>query len=94
MKDLIAARVETGRPIHFEVDDVSVHELESERPLVRYRHAGEQVELSCDVVAGCDGFHGICRDSIPDGVLDRLLARVPVRLARHPRARRRRRARS
>ena len=69
VKDLIAARVETGRPIQFEVDDVSVHELESERPLVRYRHAGEEVELSCDVVAGCDGFHGICRDSVPDGVL-------------------------
>ena len=69
VKDLIAARVETGRPIHFEVDDVSVHELASERPLVRYRHVGEPVELRCDVVAGCDGFHGTCRDSIPDGIL-------------------------
>ncbi len=69
VKDLIAARVDTGRPIQFEVDDVSVHELESERPLVRYRHAGEEVELGCDVVAGCDGFHGICRDSVPAGVL-------------------------
>ena len=69
VKDLIAARLETGRPIHFEVDGVSVHELESEQPFVRYTHEGEETDLSCDVVAGCDGFHGICRDSIPDGVL-------------------------
>ena len=41
VKDLIAARLETGRPIHFEVEDVSVHELESEHPFVRYTHEGE-----------------------------------------------------
>ena len=69
VKDLIAARLETGRPIHFEVDGVSAHELESEHPFVRYTHDGEETDLSCDVVAGCDGFHGICRDSIPEGVL-------------------------
>jgi p-hydroxybenzoate 3-monooxygenase len=69
VKDLIAARVETGRPIYFEVDDVSVHELESDHPFVRYTHEGEETDLSCDVVAGCDGFHGVCRDSVPDGVL-------------------------
>ena len=69
VKDLIAARVETGRPIHFEIEDVSVHDLESERPSVRWVHAGATVELSCDVIAGCDGYHGICRDSIPDGIL-------------------------
>jgi p-hydroxybenzoate 3-monooxygenase len=69
VKDLIAARLETGRPLLFEVQEVSVHELESEQPLVRFRHEGQEMELACDVVAGCDGYHGICRDSIPPGLL-------------------------
>ena len=47
----------------------SVHELESDRPLVRFRHDGAAHELECDVIAGCDGFHGVCRPSIPGGVL-------------------------
>jgi p-hydroxybenzoate 3-monooxygenase len=69
VKDLIAARLETGRPLRFEVDGVSVDGFESDAPSIRYRHEGEDVELSCDVIAGCDGFHGITRDSIPAGVL-------------------------
>jgi p-hydroxybenzoate 3-monooxygenase len=69
VKDLIAARLESGLPLLFEVADVSVHELESERPRIRFSHDGADHELECDVIAGCDGFHGICRPSIPDGVL-------------------------
>jgi p-hydroxybenzoate 3-monooxygenase len=69
VKDLIEARVGEGLALHFEVEDVSVHELESERPRIRYRHEDEEHELECDVIAGCDGFHGVCRASIPDGVL-------------------------
>jgi p-hydroxybenzoate 3-monooxygenase len=69
VKDLIASRISDGLVLHFEVEDVSVHELESERPRIRYRHGGEAHELECDVIAGCDGFHGVCRASIPDGVL-------------------------
>ena len=69
VKDLIAARLESGLPLHFEVSDVRVEAVETERPLVRYRHGGEEHELECDVVAGCDGFHGVCRPSIPAGVL-------------------------
>jgi p-hydroxybenzoate 3-monooxygenase len=69
VKDLIEARVGDGLALHFEVEDVSVHELESERPRIRYRHEDEAHELECDVIAGCDGFHGVCRASIPDGVL-------------------------
>ena len=69
VKDLIGARLETGRPLLFEVEDVSVHELESDRPRVHFRHEGEPQELECDVIAGCDGFHGVCRPSIPAGVL-------------------------
>jgi p-hydroxybenzoate 3-monooxygenase len=69
VKDLIRARRDAGEPLFFEVEDVSVHGLETERPSVRYRHDGERRTLECDVVAGCDGFHGICRDAIPAGHL-------------------------
>jgi p-hydroxybenzoate 3-monooxygenase len=69
VKDLIAARLGTGRPLHFEVADVAVDDLESEAPVFRYRHSGEDVELRCDFIAGCDGFHGVSRESIPAGVL-------------------------
>ena len=69
VKDLIAARLASGRPLHFEVEDVSLHDLDGERPRIRYRHDGADEELECDVVAGCDGFHGISRPSIPPGVL-------------------------
>jgi p-hydroxybenzoate 3-monooxygenase len=69
VKDLIAARLLTARPLHFEVGDVSVSEFESESPVVRFRHDGEDAELRCDFIAGCDGFHGVCRDSVPAGVL-------------------------
>jgi p-hydroxybenzoate 3-monooxygenase len=69
VKDLIAARVEAGLPLLFEVDDVSVHDLDTARPCVRFSHFGEARELECDFVAGCDGFHGVCRESIPAGVL-------------------------
>jgi p-hydroxybenzoate 3-monooxygenase len=69
VKDLIAARVDSGAPLHFEVSDVAVHDLEDPRPRVTYAHAGQRHELTCDFIAGCDGFHGVCRPSIPDGVL-------------------------
>jgi p-hydroxybenzoate 3-monooxygenase len=69
VKDLIAARLETGEPLLFEVDDVSIHDLEGDRPAIRYRHDGAQHVLRCDVIAGCDGFHGVCRPSLPEGVL-------------------------
>ncbi|MBM3819595.1 MAG: 4-hydroxybenzoate 3-monooxygenase [Acidimicrobiia bacterium] len=64
VKDLIAARVATGRPLHFEVGDVSVHDFESGAPRVRYTRDGQSHEIVCDVIAGCDGFHGICRPAI------------------------------
>jgi p-hydroxybenzoate 3-monooxygenase len=69
VKDLIAARLASGLPLLFEVDDVSVLGIDTDRPHVRFAHGGEEHELECDVVAGCDGFHGVCRDSIPAGVL-------------------------
>jgi p-hydroxybenzoate 3-monooxygenase len=69
VKDLIAARLDTGRPLLFDVAGVSLHGLESDAPSIRFTHAGEAVELACDFVAGCDGFHGVSRDSIPEGAL-------------------------
>ena len=69
VRDLIAARLETGRPLLFEVSNVGVDGFESDSPVVRFRQRGEDVELGCDFIAGCDGFHGVCRDSIPVGVL-------------------------
>jgi len=65
VKDLIEARRGTGRPLLFEASDVSVHELETSRPRMRFVHDGSVHELECDVIAGCDGFHGVCRPSIP-----------------------------
>jgi p-hydroxybenzoate 3-monooxygenase len=69
VKDLVAVRLATGRPLLFEVADVGVHGFESESPVIRFQHEGTDVELACDFIAGCDGFHGVCRDSIPAGVL-------------------------
>ena len=69
VKDLIAARLKTGRQLHFEVDDVEISEVDSDFPLIRFGHDDDEIELRCDFIAGCDGFHGVCRDSIPAGVL-------------------------
>jgi p-hydroxybenzoate 3-monooxygenase len=69
IKDLVAARLEAGLPLIFEASDVSVHGFDGANPSIRYRVAGEEQELHCDYIAGCDGFHGVCRPSIPAGVL-------------------------
>jgi p-hydroxybenzoate 3-monooxygenase len=69
VKDLIAARIESGAPLKFDVADVQVRDVDSERPRVHFVHDGVEQELECDVVAGCDGFHGVCRAAIPTGVL-------------------------
>ena len=77
VKDLIEARLATDRPLLFEVEDVTVHDLESDRPRIRFRHDGADRQLECDVVAGCDGFHGVCRPSIPPGVLSEFSREYP-----------------
>jgi p-hydroxybenzoate 3-monooxygenase len=69
VKDLIAARLDAGLPLLFEASDVAVHEIESDRPRIAFSRDGADDEVECDVIAGCDGFHGVCRPSIPDGVL-------------------------
>jgi p-hydroxybenzoate 3-monooxygenase len=69
VKDLIAARLEAGGELLFDVGDVALHGLESERPCLRFNHEGSEHELRCDVIAGCDGFHGVCREAIPEDTL-------------------------
>jgi len=69
VKDLIRARIDAGREIMFEVSDVRVADIDSSAPKVVFDRDGEKLELVCDIIAGCDGFHGVCRPSIPAGVL-------------------------
>lgn len=68
VKDLMHARLSTGRPLHYNVSDVSVHGIDTEKPVIRYRREGTEQELTCDFIAGCDGFHGICRPALGDAV--------------------------
>jgi p-hydroxybenzoate 3-monooxygenase len=65
VKDAVAALLERGVPVHFEIEDVAVQDFDGGRP--RITLGGE--ELVCDFIAGCDGFHGICRPAMPDGVI-------------------------
>jgi p-hydroxybenzoate 3-monooxygenase len=65
--DLIAHRLGEGGQILFEVADTSVHDFTSDRPKICFTHDGQAQEIECDFIAGCDGFHGICRPSLPVG---------------------------
>ena len=67
VKDLIAARTAAGAPLHFEASDVSVHGVDTDAPELRYRIEDGSHLLTCDFIAGCDGFHGVCREQIPHG---------------------------
>jgi len=69
VEDLTDARLAAGGQIAFSTQDVSVHGLDSAAPAIRFRAGGETIEVRCDFIAGCDGFHGICRPSLPRGVL-------------------------
>jgi p-hydroxybenzoate 3-monooxygenase len=69
VKDLIQARLAQGGTIEFEVSDTQVDKLDSDQPIIRFKKNGEPHEITCDFIAGCDGFHGICRPSVPQGVL-------------------------
>jgi p-hydroxybenzoate 3-monooxygenase len=69
VKDLIARRLEDGGDIRFEVSDVRLDGLDTDHPTIAFTHDGAEQTLECDIVAGCDGFHGVTRHAIPDGVL-------------------------
>jgi len=64
-RDLMSHRQAAGLQTVYDAEHVSVHEFDGDRPTVRYRHAGADHELQCDFIAGCDGFHGVCRASVP-----------------------------
>jgi len=68
-KDLVDARPDETGSLLWQVSDVALHDWETLRPRVTYRHAGERHELRCDFIAGCDGFHGVSRASAPRGQL-------------------------
>ncbi len=65
IKDLVAARLAAGGQVLFDVEGVSVRDFDTERPSIRFRQGGEVRNLTCDFIAGCDGFHGVCRPAIP-----------------------------
>jgi p-hydroxybenzoate 3-monooxygenase len=64
VKDLVAARLEAGLPLRFEVSEVAVHGFAGDEAHVTFEHEGERHALDCDFIAGCDGFHGVCRPAI------------------------------
>jgi p-hydroxybenzoate 3-monooxygenase len=68
IKDFVAARLKQGGDILFNVTDVQLSDVASSQPHIRFVHEYEQVELQCDFIAGCDGFHGVSRSSIPAAI--------------------------
>jgi p-hydroxybenzoate 3-monooxygenase len=69
VKDLIARRLGDNGDLRFECGEVSLEGIESDRPRIRVSDDGPSDEVYCDYIAGCDGFHGICRGAFPEGVL-------------------------
>jgi p-hydroxybenzoate 3-monooxygenase len=69
VKDLIAARLAAGGPTEFEAEVTALDGLDTDRPAIRYRQGDTEHTLTCDIIAGCDGFHGVCRPAIPESAL-------------------------
>ena len=69
IKDLVAARLSVGGQIIFNANDVWIQALDGPTPSIHFENGGTTHELTCDFIAGCDGFHGVCRPSIPEGVI-------------------------
>lgn len=69
VKDLIARRLADGGSILFEVENTRLHDIDSDRPRLTFRHKEREEEIVCDFIGGCDGFHGVCRASLPKGML-------------------------
>jgi p-hydroxybenzoate 3-monooxygenase len=68
VKDLLAARLDAGQDLRFEVEDVRVEDFDGDEPRIRFRHDGAEHDVRCDVIAGCDGFHGVCRPAVEDAL--------------------------
>ncbi len=69
VQDLIAVRLAAAGTILFEAPAVSIEDFQHGTPRIRFQHDGAQHTIDCDIVAGCDGFHGVCRAAVPQGVL-------------------------
>jgi p-hydroxybenzoate 3-monooxygenase len=69
VKDLIASRIGNGGQVLFEVSDVALDRVATNEPRVSFRYQGQNQEITCDWIAGCDGFHGVSRTAVPDGRL-------------------------
>jgi len=69
-RDLMDARTAAGLTTVYEAQDVSVHDFDTKQPRVRYKKDGVEHELACDFIAGCDGFHGVCRASVPADAIE------------------------
>jgi p-hydroxybenzoate 3-monooxygenase len=70
LKDLIEARIAAEGQLIFEAEKVAVSEFDGTEPKIRFQKSGSSEELRCDFIAGCDGFHGVCRPSIMTGTLN------------------------
>ena len=68
-RDLMDARQEAGLPTVYEANNVSVKDYDTKAPRVSYEKDGKVHEIACDFIAGCDGFHGVCRASVPRGLI-------------------------
>ena len=77
IRDLVKARLDAGGSIVFEAKSVTVHDPETDAPKVRYEKGGAPQELVCDYIAGCDGFHGVCRTSMPEAVRTEYMRSYP-----------------
>ena len=64
-KDLMDARQAAGLSTIYETNDVEIHDFDSDHPSVSYEKDGQRHTITCDFIAGCDGFHGVCRASVP-----------------------------
>jgi p-hydroxybenzoate 3-monooxygenase len=71
VKDLVAARLATGRPLLFSAPAFAIDGLDTAAPVVRFERDGRAQQLRCDIVVGCDGFHGVSRAAVPDGAVTR-----------------------
>jgi len=69
IKDLVQAQLNAGGEVHFEAEVVGLQQLEGAKPAIHFRQNDEAREITCDFIAGCDGFHGISRPSIPAGAV-------------------------
>jgi p-hydroxybenzoate 3-monooxygenase len=70
VKDLTTTLLGKNVPVHFEVSDVALHDLETDAPRITYEHQGQAHELTCEAIAGCDGFHGVSRQTIAEHITE------------------------